>query len=181
MTFFSESTLEDFTGVCNQIGGTCRLDPSHLEKLTGKFSVRVENMKTGIDLRDEHMHSAAWLDAANYPEITIEITGVEDVRKSSASSATMTLIGKCALHGRTRDISIPCTLNYLEQKPDTQRRLKGDLIRLRARFNVKLSDYEITGPAGRDIIGTKVADNIELRATIFGSTQPPPKPGVRKP
>ena len=64
LTFFSESTLEDFTGVCNKIGGQCVVDPRHLEALTGSFHVEVANLDTGIALRDQHMRSTDWLDAA---------------------------------------------------------------------------------------------------------------------
>lgn len=174
ITFFSESTLEDFTGVCNRIGGQFTINPRHVESLTGRFSLRVENMKTGIDLRDRHLRSADWLDAGTHPEIVIEITGVEDVKKAAGDTAKMTLVGKCSLHGKTRDVRLAATLKYLDESPKTQRRAKGDLILLRSKFGVKLSDYGIGGPQGSDVIGLKVSNEIEVRVTVFGSTERPP-------
>jgi polyisoprenoid-binding protein YceI len=174
MTFFSQSTLEDFTGVCNQIGGQCQLDPKDLDTFKGRFTVRVADMDTGIELRNEHLRSADWMDAEKHPEVVIEVASVADVKKTAADTATMTLVGKCSIRGKTNDVRIPCTLKYLDETPETMRRVKGDLIRLRSEFKLKLSDYGIHGPAGSDIIGLKVSDEIELRVTVFGSTERPP-------
>ncbi len=175
MTFLSSSTLEDFTGVVNKVGGECKIDPTNLEKLSGKFSVRVADMKTGIDLRDQHMRSADWLDAEKFPQIMIEITSAEGVKKTGPNAAEMTLIGKCTIKGTTHDVKLPANLVYLDESPETQRKAKGDLMRLRSEFKLKLSDYGITGPKGSDFIGLKVADTIELRVGVFGSTEKPPE------
>lgn len=175
VTFFSESTLEDFTGVCNQVAGQCELDPAHVEALKGRFVVKVEDMKTGIELRDEHMRGAEWLDAAKHPEIVIEILRAEEVKKTAADTASLTLVTRCSLHGQTRELRIPGTLRYLDETPETLRRVKGDLIRIRAEFDVKLSDFAITGPKGSDFIGLKVGDTIRVKVTVFGSTEKPPE------
>lgn len=175
VSFTSESTLEDFTGVCNKVRGSCEIDPKKLEAFKGRFSLRVADMKTGIDLRDEHMRSADWLDAAKNPEIVIAIDSVEDVKKSSANTATMTLVGSCTIKGKTQPVKVPATLTYLDETPETQRRTKGDLIRIRSEFPLKLSDYDVKGPQGTDIIGLKVNDTIKLKVTIFGSTTKPPE------
>src|SRR5512137_1392481 len=50
ITVFSQSTLEDFTTVCNQVSGQWQVDPRSLESLHGKFALRVEDMHTGIAL-----------------------------------------------------------------------------------------------------------------------------------
>lgn len=176
VTFFSESTLEDFTGVCNQVGGACELDPKRLETFSGRFWIRVGDMRTGIELRDEHLRSADWLDAEQHPRISIVIQSAKDVRKTAPTAAAMTLVGECEVHGVKKPIEIPATLQYLDQSAKTMRRVKGDLIRVRAKFGIKLSDFNIAGPKGSDIIGLKVADDIDLKVTIFGSTERPPEP-----
>lgn len=201
ITFFSESTLEDFTGVCNQAGGECSFDPKNIESFKGRFFLRVADLKTGIELRDTHMRGPDWLDAEKHPQITIDIQSVADVKKSGSDQADMTLVGECTIRGKTNAIRIPCSLKYLEETPETMRRVKGDLVRLRSQFTVKLSDYGVLGPQGAEkLIGLKVADDIEIKATIFGSTErppdalkpdsppdqgaappPPPRPGQKKP
>lgn len=172
----SQSSLEDFTVVCNQVQGECKLDPKALEKLSGKFSLKVEDMRTGIELRDTHLRSADWLDASKYPEVVITVEKAEEVKKTEANSATMTLVGTCAVHGKANPVRIPCTLTYVDESPTTMKRAKGDLLRLRAEFSLKLSDYGITGPAGSDIVGLKVAEKLDIKSTIFGSTEPAAQP-----
>lgn len=176
LTFFSESTLEDFTGVSNQVGGECELDPKNLEAFQGRFTVQIEDMKTGIELRDTHMNSPDWLDSAKFPEVVIEFSRAEDVKRVANDTAEMMLVAQCTLRGKTNELKIPVTLKYLDETPETMRRVKGDLIRIRSQFSLKLSDYGVTGPQGSDIIGLKVSDNIDLRVTIFGSTERPPDP-----
>ena len=166
----SESTLEDFTIVCNAVSGQWQLDPQNIEQISGQFSIQVEDLHTGIALRDHHLRSADWLDAAKYPLITIAVKGAENGRLNSANTASMTLIGSCTLHGTTRDVRIPCTLTYLDETPQTMQRVKGDLIRLRAEFSIELSDYGVKGPQGSDIIGLKVANTLPIKVSIFGST-----------
>ena len=176
VTVFSESSLEDFTAVCNRVAGQCTIEPQHVETLAGKFSIQVKDLKTGMDLRDHHMAQSDWLDAAKHPTITIEITKVEEVRKTAPTSASLTLVCACTLHGQTQPLRIPANLTYLDETAETMRRVKGDLLRIRANFDLKLSDYGIVGPKGSDYIGLKVAPIVRIKVTVFGSTERPADP-----
>lgn len=176
VSFTSQAPIEDFTGVGNKVKGECKFDPRAVESFVGKFSIRVDDLKSGVELRDSHMRGEDWLDGARYPEIVVEINRVDSAVKSTANSASLTLIGTCSFHGKSNPVSIPAVLAYLDETPRTQQKVKGDLIRLRAEFKVKLSDYGVTGPKGSDTIGLKVADELEIRAAVYGSTEPPPKP-----
>ncbi len=175
VTIISEAPLEDFTSVCNRVAGKCNLDPQHVETLTGSFQLRVADIDTGIDLRNGHLVSADWLDSAKYPLVVVEIGRVESAEKTGPHSASLVMVGSCTLHGTTRDIRISGKMTYLDESPKTMRRVKGDLIRLRATFEIKLADYGITGPPGSGVIGLKVAETVEIRATVFGSTEQPPE------
>jgi polyisoprenoid-binding protein YceI len=175
VTVFSQSTLEDFTTVCNQVSGQWQLDPRNLESLRGRFALRVADMYTGLDLRDRDLRGPDWFDAEHYPEVLVEVAKVEDVKKVTASTATMKLVGTCAMHGKTNPVEIPCTLAYLDESPQTMNLVKGDVIRIRAQFGVKLSDFGITGPRGSNTIGLKVSDQQDIRVTVFGATERPPE------
>jgi polyisoprenoid-binding protein YceI len=175
MTFFSESTLEDFTGVSNQISGHFHLDPKKLTQFRGRFSIRVADISTGIELRDEHLRGPDWLDAAKHPEVVMEFARGEDFKRLSAESASLTLVGTCQVRGQTKDVRVPVTISYLDETPETLRRVKGDIVRLRSEFPLKLSDYGVHGPPGSDFIGLKVADTIKIKVSIYGSTEKPPE------
>jgi polyisoprenoid-binding protein YceI len=175
ITIFSRATLEDFTMVCNRISGECRLDSRNVESFRGRFVVRVDDLRTGIALRDEHLHGEEWLDAARYPDIVIEITKVKDARRTAPNAATATLLGTFSMHGRTQPVVIPATLAYLDESSETLKRAKGDLVRLRGEFQIKLSDFGVTGPPMSDFLGPRVANNLVIQFTVFGSTKKPPE------
>lgn len=174
VSVFSQSTLEDFTTVCNRVSGQFQLDPRNLEAFAGKFTLRVEDMRTGIELRDQHLRGADWLDAAKHPEIVMEFTKAEAAKRQDANSAAMKLVGTCTLRGKTNPVSIPAIVTYLDESPATMKLVKGDVVRIRADFELKLSDYGITGPAGSEIIGMKVSDVQTLKVAVFGATEAPP-------
>jgi polyisoprenoid-binding protein YceI len=173
VSIFSQSTLEDFTTVCNKVSGECKVDPKNIETFTGRFSLRVEDMRTGIELRDTHLRSPDWFDAEKNPEVVIEIAKVQDVKKTEPGTVSLKLVGTCSMHGKSGSVTIPATLTYLDETPTTMKRVKGDLIRIRAEFDVKLSDYGITGPPGSDTIGLKVSEVQAIKVTVFGSTEKP--------
>jgi len=176
VTVLSESTLEDFTCVCNRVAGECAIDPTRVESFSGRFSIRADELKSGLELRDQHMVAADWLNTAEHPEITIAIDEVDEVNRTAPTTASLVLVGTCQIRGTTKAVRIPASLTYLDETPETMRRVKGDLLRIRANFPIKLSDYGVTGPAGSDFIGLKVADTINVKVTVFGSTERPPDP-----
>jgi len=176
VTFFSESTLEDFTGVCNRVDGQCTFDPKWIESFKGRFSIRVEDLKTGIELRDDHMLRPEWLNSAKHPEIAVQIDKVEEISKISPNTASLLLVGTCSIRGVSKNVRIPAQITYLDETPETMRRVKGDLLRIRAGFDVLLKDYGIVGPSGSDFIGLKVAETVNVKITVFGSTERPADP-----
>ena len=44
--------------------------------LSGRLEIRSASVKTGIKKRDEHLQSADFFDTADFPEITVEVSGV---------------------------------------------------------------------------------------------------------
>ena len=81
-SFFSTTPLEDITGISNAVKGKITFDVADINTLKGSVSIPVATIKTGIDLRDEHLRSDNWLDATSYPEITFVIKKVGDVKVS---------------------------------------------------------------------------------------------------
>jgi polyisoprenoid-binding protein YceI len=172
----SESTLEDFTSVINTVSGQFALDSKNLEGISGKFTVRVADIHTGLDLRDKDLQGPDWIDAPKYPLITITVTGGKNVQVKSANSSSMDLIATCSMHGVTVDMPITATLIYLDESAMTRQRAQGDLISVRANLSFKLSAFKISGPTSSErAIGLKVADVQPVRVSVFASSvQPPP-------
>jgi len=154
--FQSEARLETFNGVAEKVRGEIRIDPDDLTSASGRVSVDVRSMKTGIKLRDEHLQSKNWLDAERYPEIVFTL---DRIRGASAlrdkEEVSLRLEGKFTLHGITKPLNVDATARYNAEK--------NEVVFL-TRFKVKLEDHGISIPA---LVALKVAREITIRATII--------------
>ncbi len=164
-TFFSTTPLEDITGLSGGVQGSVTFNINDLKTLKGKLTVPVASIKTGIDLRDEHMRDAGWLDAAKYPDVSFEIKKVSDVKVVADNKITAKVIGSYTMRGVTKEVTADATLTYLDESETTKSRAAGDLLGVQAKFNVKLSDYGVNNK----VVGQKVSENIEVSVNIVGS------------
>lgn len=166
-SFFSTTPLEDIRGLSNDVKGTASFNVSDIKTLKGKISVSTASIKTGIDLRNEHLRSADWLDADKYPEITFTIKSVRDVKQLSDNQLEIKVVGDFTLKGVTKEITADATLTYLDESEQTKMRAPGDLLGVKATFNVKLSDFGVKNK----IVGQKVAEDIEVSVNMVGSNK----------
>ncbi len=167
-TFFSTTPLEDVEGIANDATGSVTFDlAGFAETLSGTFEVKVASMKTGIPLRDQHLQSANWLDAEEYPAIKFEISSVENVKQIADNKLEADVKGSFSLHGVTNPITAKSTVTYLDESEATKKRAPGDLLVVKAEFNVKLSDFEVEN----NIIGNKVAEDIEVTVNLVGTNK----------
>lgn len=153
--FQSEARLETFNGVAEEVRGTITLDPDDLESASGRVSVAVRSMKTGIKLRDEHLQSKNWLDAERYPEIVFTLDRIHGARAlPDKEDVSLRLEGKFTLHGVTKPMNVDATARYDAEKAE---------IVFLTRFVVKLEDYGISIPT---LVALKVAREISVRVTL---------------
>ncbi len=164
-TFFSTTPLEDINGLSNDVKGSVTFDVGDLTTLRGTISLSTTSLKTGIDLRDEHLRSANWLDADSYPEITFAINSVSNIESVESNKLTAKVTGDFTAHGVTKEITAGVTMSYLDESEQTQKRAPGDLLGVQATFNITLSEYDIDNM----VLGQKVSDNIEIGVNIVGS------------
>ncbi|NWG29338.1 MAG: YceI family protein [Ignavibacteriaceae bacterium] len=163
--FFSTTPLEDITGISNDVKGKVTLDVSDVKNMKGSITISVASIKTAIDLRDEHLRSENWLDAANYPEITFVIKKVSDVKVVADNKIEAKITGDFSVHGVTKETVADVTLTYLDASEQTAQFAPGDLLGVQAKFNINLSDYDVNNM----VVGQKVSENIEITATLRGS------------
>lgn len=160
--FQSDTELETIVGTTNKASGSVSMD---LEKGEGfvSISVPVLTMTTGIEMRDEHMRSANWLDAANFPEIAFRSTKVKIDRDKGTAQVT----GDFSMHGKTKEMTVTATFKAIPKEASEKAKFPaGDWVRFTTEFEVKLSDF------GVDVAkaGGKVSDTWKIRMTLFGCT-----------
>lgn len=158
-TFRSEAQLETINGVANEASGSVRVDPANLAATRGRIVVRVASLRTGIELRDEHLRSAEWLDAGAHPEMVFEITGVTGATSLPANQdVNVQIRGRLTLHGQTRDVTAEARVRW-----------DGSSLRGRARFSIRLSDYGVSiNEAVRLKVSNEIAITVDLRAGAGG-------------
>jgi polyisoprenoid-binding protein YceI len=176
LTFTSEAPLEDIVGTTNEIHGYVVFDPNGPEKgAAGEFTVPVASLDTGIPLRDEHLQSEMWLNAAAHPEVTFEITAVRDLKQTRQSGGVRnyegTLLGNLTLNGVTLSKRIPVRVSYMTASEQTAARLPGNLLVGRAQFRVLLSDHRVKGMEG--VVGSRVSDAIDVEIRFAASDEQP--------
>src|SRR6185437_6021945 len=63
----------------------------------GRLDIQVASLRTGIGKRDQHLRSADFFEADRYPEISVEVTGIEPGADDAANlQATFTIKGVTA-------------------------------------------------------------------------------------
>lgn len=161
-TVESQADFEDFVGTTNQITGTLTYDP---KKKTGTASVTVKiaGLDTGIPLRNDHMKSAQWLDAAKFPEAKFDVSNTKPLGNDRYQ-----VTGKLTLKGVTKSISGEATIKYFPASAATKNaRFSGDVLQVKGTVKIKLSDFNVIvpGPAKG-----KVAETVTLKLSVFATT-----------
>jgi len=167
-TFFSTTPLEDITGMSTDVWGTVSFDIEDVENtLKGEILISTASLRSGIDLRDEHIRGADWLDAEKFPTISFKIKEVAGIEKIEDNKLKVKVLGEFTLHGVTKEVESEVTLVYLKENEMTKMRLPGDLLGVRATININLSNYGVQHMA----LGKKVSDEIEINVNIVGSNK----------
>ena len=163
--FVSDAPLERITGVSGTVSGELNLDPNALGSARGTVAVDIASIRTGLDLRDEHLHGPDWLDAGHHPQATFEITAVEGATALRADETLrVTLRGRFTLHGVTREISAPAQVRLMPLTDELRAQgVTGDVIRGQASFDVELSDYQVSISAP---VRLKVSNTIRVNVTL---------------
>lgn len=157
--FTSDAPLERMTGTSSAVSGSFEVDPAALTGAHGSVAVRVASIRTGIDLRDEHLRSETWLDATRFPNATFELERVTGATAlTQGTEARVTLHGRFTVHGRTRAVSATARVTW-----------SGNSIRVRARFRIRLTEHGVSIPS---IVELKVSDEITVDVNLVATARP---------
>lgn len=162
VTVESDADFENFTGITHGVSGVIRIDP--VKKTgSGRLEIDIASIDTGVPLRNEHMRSAQWLDTEKYPTAVFETTNVRH-----KAGDTYTVTGRLTFRGVTRTITTDVNARLIKESASSRAaRFKGDVVRVRGQFRLRLSDYGVRIP---DIAKGKVAEVVTIRFDVFGQT-----------
>jgi len=169
--FLSDAPTEKITGTAEGVSGSFTLDASNLEATKGKIDVAVRTMTTAMSKRDEHMYSATWLGADEFPTITFTLESLKDVRAAMAEGryqAKAMATGQFTMHGVTKPINAEVTVTFLPASAETAKRASGNLVLVNARFVVSLKEFNITGKSG--VVGKSVGETIAIDVNLYANS-----------
>lgn len=166
----SDAPLETIDGISTAVTGNFTVDLANPSRqLAGRVAVAANSIRTGSDMRDEHLRGANWIDAARFPEIALEITGTSLNRPIAANApARGTVRGRFSLHGQTRDVTVPVTVRLIplsatEHAGMGEVGINADMLRVQGEFNINLSDY---GVSIFPPLRLKVSNQIRVRVDL---------------
>lgn len=166
--FKLDAPLESITGTATGISGTVTFDPAAPEATAGTIVLATKSLTVGNPVMGEHLQSDKWLDVAKYPTITFEAGKLANVR-AKGPQVLADLTGKLTVKGVTKEITVPVSFTYLADKLGARLgsdKVKGDLLVLRATFEINRSDFGIMAGQAAD----KVAENIVLTLALAGAS-----------
>lgn len=160
--FESTAKLEFVAGETKDISGKITFDPRDLNaELSGTLSVNLRALKTGIELRDEHMQERH-LQTREFPLAKFELFSVDSLPRdiTQADSAQAGIFkGKFTIHGVTREIKATGNIRYSSVNSATENKFHGDSLFITVTFQIRLDDYKIPRPRA---LFFKLAETIEV-------------------
>ncbi len=169
--FKLDAPLESITGTATGLSGSISFDAGKPEATTGRIVLDTASLTVGNPLMGEHLRSAKWLDAARHPAITFEAVSFANVRKKDAQILA-DVTGKLTVKGITKETTVPVSFTHLPDKLGARLgdpKLKGDLLVLRASFEINRSDFDLQPGQMTD----KVAETIHLSLSVAGAAPRP--------
>lgn len=166
--FVSDAPLEMITGVTSGVTGEIRVNPAQLSSARGRAEVRIATLRTGVDLRDEHLRGDNWLNAQRFPTAAFEVTGVEGATSLQPGQSTPVRIrGRFTLRGVTKNIVAEGRARLIPTDAAARQApgITGDVVRVQASFSINLPEYGVSVPA---VIRLKVSDEIQVNVDLIG-------------
>lgn len=170
VSFRSDALLETIVGTSTALSGTVSTDLANPSSTTATVSFPVTSLVTGVDMRDEHLHGADWLNAAEFPEVTFALSGAEFAAGTALTHGVAvqgTVSGTLTIRGVAQPISAPATVTYYEvANVQNTYGIDANVLRVESTFDIALSSFGIAIP---EVLQTKVADtqSITVRLTAL--------------
>lgn len=168
--FISDAPFEKIVGVSSGLDATVMINKDDITNSPkGMVKVPISNIKTGIDLRDEHLRSKDWLNAEEYPYAEFHLKGIKNPSSKTlvnGERVKATLVGTFSVHGKSHEVEVPAQLTYFKESEQTKARTEGNLLVANTEFTIKLSDYGVSIPS---MVVGKVNEEVRITANFVAS------------
>jgi len=141
VSFFSDAAFEDITAQNTASSGIFNSATNDIA-----FSIPIKDFEFAKSLMKEHFNEK-YMDTEKYPKSTFrgKISGF-DLKADGVQNVKAT--GQLTIHGETKDIDIPGTIEK-----------QGDKLIMKSKFIVKLEDYKVKIP---QLMWQNIAEQVEV-------------------
>jgi polyisoprenoid-binding protein YceI len=147
--------LSEVQGGFTNFSGKISYDPAKPEEFKAAGTVAVASINTGNKMRDDHLRSPEFFDAAKLPEIKFETTGIKK------DDGEWVVTGQFTLHGVTKELKLRGELSGPLQDPWGKTR-----IGLAATTKINRRDYGITWNKTLDKGGVMIGEEVKISLNI---------------
>jgi polyisoprenoid-binding protein YceI len=145
-------TLIPIPGTVKSVSADLNFDPKNLTKTSGKISVDLSKLETGIGLRDEH--ARGYLGVEKHRDAVFSLNRIEGIKALEKGKESKGIaVGNFDLNGIKTPLNAPITLNF-----------DGKLVNVHTEFEVTLADHKIDIPGADSKVGVKVNFALEAKA-----------------
>ena len=146
----------------DKIEGTITFDDADASMSAVDVTIAIDSVNSHVKKFDDHLKSADFFDAAQFPTATFKSTKVE----KGAGDGTYKVTGDLTIHGVTKPVTIDAKLNARNEHPMK----KVPAIGFDGTVKIKRSDFGI----GKYV--PNVSDEIDIRITTEATV---PKPAAK--
>jgi polyisoprenoid-binding protein YceI len=151
LRFDGHATVGDFVGTTKTVSGQIT-GGADISTVRGWVEAPVRTLTTGNRKRDKDLNKS--MESSKYPNIRFELSRITP-RGGTPDSVAAMLHGALVIHGVTRKIDLPATVQ-----------LQGPKARVRSDFPLRLKDYRIGGLS--KMLGVlKMYDDIEVHVDLL--------------
>ena len=154
LTWTADAPLRHVVATCHRVVGYF-VAPFDVEEgqaplVAGAVRIPVASLRTGMAGVDGEFHGQSALDAKEYPEITLEITGVANSKpvEGEAGKKAYTLDATCqfTVKDKTLELELPLRVTLMPFTWQTMPLGMGDALILRTEFDVQRADLPMQAP-----------------------------------
>jgi polyisoprenoid-binding protein YceI len=135
-------------GRFDKFDGKAATKGNNLDNADLSFTVEVNTINTGVEMRDKHLKSADFFDAEKYPTMNFVTTSITKDKNNS-----YILKGKLTIKDVTKDISVPVTFGGV-----TKNQQGKEVMGIQTTFKINRLDYNIK----YDPTGAGVAKDVDV-------------------
>jgi polyisoprenoid-binding protein YceI len=148
-------------GRFTSVSGTVNYNANSPAATSADITVKVDSYNANNPDGESAVKSSSWLDVKSFPEMKMVVKSLTVNAKQFIVSATLTI------HGVTKDVSFPVTINGPLMDLPTQKQSIG----ISGSFTIKRSDYGMAPPRKLPSGVDAISDEVEIEINALAMAQ----------